>query len=194
MGGGGGWVPWAPPVGLGPGGTRPRGRRRKDAGPQESTGLGRFVIASVHVRTYTPLMTTTQTTATEPTTRDYIVIDTRTGDDAGTYEATSAEAACAAAYDEVGSDPVGPELSDLEARVDTDTRDATVYERGNGLPDVGDYVSDDEGNLWQIAGALGRIETSGCQGNHCDCQVIPADWDDLGDEEPFPAVALVAAG
>jgi len=138
-------------------------------------------------------MTTTQTTATEPTTRDYIVIDTRTGDDAGTYEATSAEAACAAAYDEVGSDPVGPELSDLEARVDTDTRDATVYERGNGLPDVGDYVSDDEGNLWQIAGALGRIETSGCQGNHCDCQVIPADWDDLDDEEPFPAVALVAA-
>ena len=75
----------------------------------------------------------------------------------------------------------------------TDTRDATVYERGNGLPDVGDYVSDDEGNLWQIAGALGRIETSGCQGNHCDCQVIPADWDDLEEEqEPFPAVALVA--
>ena len=76
---------------------------------------------------------------------------------------------------------------------ETTTRDATVYERGNGLPDVGDYVTDDEGNLWEIAGGRGRIETSGHWGNHCDCQVIPADWDDLEeDEEPFPAVALVA--
>lgn len=77
---------------------------------------------------------------------------------------------------------------------ETTTRDATVYERGNGLPDVGDYVPDSEGNLWQIAGALGRIETSGHRGNHCDCQVIPADWDDLEEgEEPFPAVVRVAA-
>ena len=64
MGGGGGRVPWAPPVGLGPGGTWPRGRSRKDAGPQESTGLGSFPLASVRVRTHTPLMTTTNTEMT----------------------------------------------------------------------------------------------------------------------------------
>ncbi len=55
----------------------------------------------------------TQTTET----RTYRVIDTRTDESAGEYDATSPEAACAAAYAEVGDVECGPELSDLTASV-----------------------------------------------------------------------------
>lgn len=62
---------------------------------------------------------------------------------------------------------------------------ATIYERGNGFADVGDYVSGD-GNLYRVTATSGNIQTgnpgSGAP-NYMAAEVEEADWDDLTDEQ-----------
>lgn len=66
---------------------------------------------------------------------------------------------------------------------------ATIYERGNGFPDVGDYVPGSDGNLYKVV-KLGRIETGRSPGasNWMLAKVELAEWSDCEDEEEFPAL------
>lgn len=59
-----------------------------------------------------------------------------------------------------------------------------VFERGNGMPSVGDYVSGVDGDLYRVA-AIGRYETgrSPGMGMWALARLEWADWSDLTDEE-----------
>lgn len=72
---------------------------------------------------------------------------------------------------------------------------ATVHERGNGLPEVGDYVPGSGGNLCRIEAFVGPIHTGRPgSGNYIHALVTEADWDDIADGEEFPAkVRLMVA-
>lgn len=76
---------------------------------------------------------------------------------------------------------------------DTTTRDATIEERGNGLPDVGDYVPGSDGELYRIV-TRGRIQTgevgSG-RANRMRATVELASWDDVESGVEFAASAVV---
>jgi hypothetical protein len=69
---------------------------------------------------------------------------------------------------------------------------ATIQERGNGLPDVGDYVSGDDGNLYRVTSLGGTIHTGRPgQGNYVYGEVELADWSDVDDDsEPVCSAVL----
>jgi hypothetical protein len=71
--------------------------------------------------------------------------------------------------------------------------EATIEERGNGFPDVGDYVPGDDGQLYRIDALDGRIQTGRAPGaaNWVRATVTLADWDDVGDDEIAEAMAIV---
>lgn len=70
---------------------------------------------------------------------------------------------------------------------------ATIVEQGNGLPDRGLYVSGDDGDLYEIVEIDTRIQTGAApgQGNWCNAHVERAEWDDVEEDEIFPAMAVV---
>jgi len=79
-------------------------------------------------------------------------------------------------------------------RNDADSIPATITERGNGWPEVGDYVPGDDGYLYRVASLEGQIQTgqSGC-GNWIRATVKMAEWGDVdSDDDVFPASAIVA--
>lgn len=69
---------------------------------------------------------------------------------------------------------------------------ATITELGNGLPDPGNLVPGDDGNLYHVI-STGHICTGSCgSGDYIHAEVELADWDNLDeDEKPFPAQAVV---
>lgn len=75
----------------------------------------------------------------------------------------------------------------------TDVVLAAVIDQGNGYPDVGDFVRDDAGNLYEITESGDRITTGDPRGNACHGYVVePADWSDLAEwEEPFPCLLIL---
>jgi len=66
---------------------------------------------------------------------------------------------------------------------------ATIYEQGNGLPEVGDYVGG-RGYLYRIESIDSRIETS-ARGNCVRATVVDADWDDCSEEDEHTALCQV---
>lgn len=69
---------------------------------------------------------------------------------------------------------------------------ATIEERGNGFPDVGDYVSDSDGNLYEIIYTDNNISTNPPHGNSISALLERADWSDLDeDEEPHESLAIL---
>jgi hypothetical protein len=69
---------------------------------------------------------------------------------------------------------------------------ATINERGNGLPDVGDYVPGTDGELYRVV-SVGSIQVGrspGC-GDWLTAEIDLADWDDCSEEDEFPAQAVI---
>lgn len=71
---------------------------------------------------------------------------------------------------------------------------ATIEERGNGFPGVGDCVPGSDGELYRITATNGRIHTgnpgSGSP-NYIYAEVELADWDDCEEDEIHTASAAV---
>lgn len=74
-------------------------------------------------------------------------------------------------------------MTTMTTKTTTTTKtNATIYERGNGLPDVGDVVVTDAGEPCMVVALEGRIETgSAGQGDSVRALVVPADWDEVDD-------------
>ena len=75
--------------------------------------------------------------------------------------------------------------------------EATIQERGNGFPGVGDYVPGDDGGLYVVVTLDGPIHTGatgGGEGNYIHATVEPADWADCDEDAEFPALAVIDAG
>lgn len=73
---------------------------------------------------------------------------------------------------------------------------ATIYERGNGLPDVGDYVAGDDGEVYRVVSLDGRIQTAQTgsgRGNSISAIVALADWADV-DDDTEPTCSAVLSG
>lgn len=70
--------------------------------------------------------------------------------------------------------------------------DAAIYERGNGLPDVGDFVAGDDGEVYTVTRFRGPIHTSGAGGgNYIYGEIELADWSDVDDDnEPLCSAVL----
>lgn len=70
---------------------------------------------------------------------------------------------------------------------------ATITERGNGLPDPGDYVPGDDGELYVVVSLDGQIQTGGAsEGNWVRATLELADWHDIAeDDDVFPASATL---
>jgi hypothetical protein len=69
------------------------------------------------------------------------------------------------------------------------TTTGIVVEMGNGLPDPGDLVPGNDGNLYKIVSIIGPIHTGG-RGNYVHATFEAADWDDTSsDDDVFPACA-----
>ncbi len=72
---------------------------------------------------------------------------------------------------------------------------ATIQERGNGFPDVGDYVPGDDGNLHRVA-RMSRIHTGNSMrgdSNYVYAVVECADWSDCDEGDEFPALVVMSA-
>lgn len=71
---------------------------------------------------------------------------------------------------------------------------AKIIEQGNGLPDCGDYVTGDDGELYVIIRIEDRINTGHHpgDGNWCRARVLPVDWDNVDEAKIFPAQACLA--
>lgn len=67
---------------------------------------------------------------------------------------------------------------------------ATIQERGNGFPSVGDYAPGDDGNLYRIVALSGRIQTAQSS-NYIYAEVESADWLDCPEEDEFPALVVL---
>ena len=68
---------------------------------------------------------------------------------------------------------------------------ATIYEKGNGFPSVGEYVSGDDGEPYRVISlGVGYIQTgSPGVGNRIEgCEVELADWRDVYDDPVSSAV------
>lgn len=72
-------------------------------------------------------------------------------------------------------------------------QNATLSERGNGLPDVGDYVPGDDGQLYRVT-ERGQLNTGLRPGesNWCRAVVELVDWSDCPDGEEHTAQAIVS--
>lgn len=74
--------------------------------------------------------------------------------------------------------------------------DATIYEAGNGFPDVGGLVPGDDGELYRVVSMGPRIDT-GCasrgEANRIEsCRVELADWSETAsDDEVHTARAML---
>jgi len=64
---------------------------------------------------------------------------------------------------------------------------ARIVELGNGFPNVGDYVSDDEGALYRVLAFVGNVETDTFPGapNWVRAEVERASWDDCDEDTVF---------
>lgn len=70
---------------------------------------------------------------------------------------------------------------------------ATLNERGNGLPDAGEYVPGDDGQLYRVVDTFGPIHTgSPGGGNYVYAHVELADWSDCAEGEESSALAIVS--
>lgn len=59
---------------------------------------------------------------------------------------------------------------------------AVITERGNGLPDVGDFVAGDDGEVYVVSSLQGPIHTGGPGGgDYIHARVKLADWSDVTD-------------
>lgn len=63
---------------------------------------------------------------------------------------------------------------------------ADIYEQGNGLPDVGDYVSDGD-DLFEIITIAGNIQTDSPRGNYVGATVKRVAWDACAEEDQHTA-------
>ena len=73
------------------------------------------------------------------------------------------------------------------------TTTCTIHERGNGFPEVGDYVAGDDGEVYRVSSIRGRIHTGQSCGdaNYVHATVELADWDDVDDlSEPVCSATL----
>ena len=69
---------------------------------------------------------------------------------------------------------------------------AQIEERGNGFPSVGEFVPGDDGELYEIVELNTRIHTHGPgAGNTLFAEVVLADWDDVEEDDVFPALCYV---
>jgi hypothetical protein len=69
---------------------------------------------------------------------------------------------------------------------------ATLNERGNGLPDAGDYVPGDDGQLYRVVETASTIHAgSPGAGNYVYARVELADWSDCEEGEEHSALAIV---
>lgn len=79
----------------------------------------------------------------------------------------------------------------------SEQRRGTIEERGNGFPDLGDYVKGDDGEVYVVR-RLGRSIETGRTGNPnvipgCDLEL--ADWANVDDDtEPTCTVVLEKGG
>ncbi len=75
-----------------------------------------------------------------------------------------------------------------------DSITATISERGNGLPDAGDYVPGDDGELYEVVSVDNNIQTgrSPGEGNWIHAHVRLVDWSDCAEGSEFQALAIVA--
>jgi hypothetical protein len=75
---------------------------------------------------------------------------------------------------------------------ETTTRTCAIAERGNGFPDVGDYVSGDDGEVYEVVSMDSTIHTGGAGGgNYVHARVVLADWSDVDDDnEPVCTATL----
>jgi hypothetical protein len=73
------------------------------------------------------------------------------------------------------------------------TMHAKISERGNGLPDVGDYVAGDDGEVYEVVALETLIHTGGPgAGNYVYGDVELADWADVTDDtEPRCSAEVV---
>lgn len=74
---------------------------------------------------------------------------------------------------------------------------ATISERGNGLPDVGDYVVDlESGEVYRVVELVGRIQIGeNGSGNYIHAVLTHADWSDVDeDNEPQCSAVIEATG
>lgn len=72
------------------------------------------------------------------------------------------------------------------------TLEATIHERGNGFPDVGDFVAGDDGEVYTVVELVGPIHTAaaGCS-NYVHATVELAAWSDVTDDtEPVCSCVL----
>ena len=69
--------------------------------------------------------------------------------------------------------------------------EATIEERGNGLPDVGDYVPGD-GGLYLVVRIVGPIHTGGVgRGNYVHALVALVDWNECDEGDEFLAAVTI---
>lgn len=67
-------------------------------------------------------------------------------------------------------------------------RQAIIIERGNGFPDVGDYVSDAEGELFRVVEIGDYITTGDARGNVVWAEVERAEWTDIAEDAEHSAI------
>lgn len=64
---------------------------------------------------------------------------------------------------------------------------ATIHERGNGFPDVGDHVAGDDGEVYRIVAQPNTRIHTGQQGsgasNYMYAEVELSDWDQVSEAE-----------
>jgi len=70
---------------------------------------------------------------------------------------------------------------------------ATIIERGNGMPDVGTLVPGNDGNLYRIETSIGHIQTGGPgEGYRMAVTVSLADWSDAeSDDDVYPCTCVI---
>lgn len=73
---------------------------------------------------------------------------------------------------------------------------AIIREQGNGLPDVGDYVAGNDGEVYRVLSIHGPIQTgrSPGAGDWVRAAVELADWDDVTDDTEPTCTAVLDDG
>lgn len=81
----------------------------------------------------------------------------------------------------------------LTVPCDDDTHPAVITERGNGFPEVGDYVPGDDGEIYEVVELTDRIQTGSRpgEGNWVRARVRLADWSDCEDGAEHSALCSV---
>jgi hypothetical protein len=67
---------------------------------------------------------------------------------------------------------------------------ATIYEQGNGLPDVDHYCAG-EGRLWRLESIDSRILTGDPRGNYMFATVSEVDWSDCSEGDEHTARVVI---